>query len=54
MSGVEALQGELNDKNDRHNRPGLQKQGWGMAEVTVVDPFNNRIVFGEPSAPIVA
>lgn len=54
MSGIEALHRELNDKNYRHNRPGLQKQDWGMTEVTVVDPFNNRIVFGEPSAAIVA
>jgi hypothetical protein len=54
MSGVEALHRELNDKNYRHNRPGLNRQDWGMTEVTVVDPFNNRIVFGEPSAPVVA
>ena len=47
--GVEALHRELNDKKYRHNRPGLQKQDWGMTEVSVVDPFNNRITFGEPS-----
>lgn len=51
MDGVEALHRELNDKNYRHNRPGLERQDWGMTEVTLVDPFNNRIVFGEPSAP---
>jgi len=54
MSGVEALHRELNYKNHRHNRPGLQKQDWGMTEVTVMDPFNNRIVFGESSTAIVA
>jgi hypothetical protein len=47
-SGVEDLQRELNDKKYRHNRPGLQQQDWGMLELTVVDPFNNRITFGEP------
>jgi catechol 2,3-dioxygenase-like lactoylglutathione lyase family enzyme len=47
MSGVSALHRELNDKNYRHNRPGLQRQDWGMIEVAVIDPFNNRIVFGE-------
>jgi hypothetical protein len=26
----------------------LQKQDWGMLELQVVDPFNNRITFGEP------
>src|SRR6201991_1693938 len=49
MTGVEELQRELIGKNYRHNRPGLQQQDWGMLEVAVVDPFNNRIVFGEYS-----
>ncbi len=48
MTGVEDLHRELNDKKYRHNRPGLQQQDWGMLEVTVIDPFNNRITFGEP------
>jgi catechol 2,3-dioxygenase-like lactoylglutathione lyase family enzyme len=48
MTGVEELQGELIEKKYRHNRPGLQRQDWGMLEVQVVDPFNNRITFGEP------
>ena len=47
-TGVRELHRELNDKNYRHNRPGLQKQEWGMIELTVTDPFNNRITFGEP------
>ena len=47
MTGVEALHRELNDKKYRHNRPGLQQQEWGMTELTVIDPFNNRITFGE-------
>ena len=48
MKGVEELQRELIGKQYRHNRPGLQQQEWGMLEVQVVDPFNNRITFGEP------
>jgi len=48
MSGVDALHREPIDKKYRHNRPGLQKQEWGMLELQVVDPFNNRITFGEP------
>jgi len=47
MTGVRELHRELNDKKYRHNRPGLQEQDWGMTEMTVVDPFNNRITFGE-------
>jgi catechol 2,3-dioxygenase-like lactoylglutathione lyase family enzyme len=49
--GVEELHREFNDKKYRHNRPGLQRQDWGMTELTVVDPFNNRITFGEPTPP---
>jgi catechol 2,3-dioxygenase-like lactoylglutathione lyase family enzyme len=47
-TGVGELHRELNDKNYRQNRPGLQEQEWGMLEVTVIDPFANRITFGEP------
>ena len=47
MRGVEELHRELVAKDYRHNRPGLEKQEWGMTEVTVHDPFGNRITFGE-------
>jgi len=49
MTGAAELQKQLIDKNYRHNKPGLQRQDWGMLEVAVVDPFNNRITFGEPT-----
>jgi catechol 2,3-dioxygenase-like lactoylglutathione lyase family enzyme len=48
-TGVVELHRELNDKNYRHNHPGLQRQDWGMTEMTVTDPFNNRITFAEPT-----
>jgi catechol 2,3-dioxygenase-like lactoylglutathione lyase family enzyme len=47
-AGVRELHRELNDKKYRHNRPGLDEQEWGMLEVTVIDPFANRVTFGEP------
>lgn len=47
MSGIEEWHRELIGKQYRHNRPGLQLQEWGMLEVSVIDPFGNRIVFGE-------
>jgi hypothetical protein len=47
MTGVKALHRELTDKNYRHNRPGLIEPEWGMTEMTAIDPFNNRITFGE-------
>jgi catechol 2,3-dioxygenase-like lactoylglutathione lyase family enzyme len=49
IEGAQGLHRELNDRNYRHNRPDLQRRDWGMTEVAVVDPFNNRIVFGEPT-----
>jgi hypothetical protein len=48
MTGVEVFQRELAGKNYRYNRPGLQRQDWGMLEVMVDDPFGNKIIFGEP------
>ncbi|MBN8965054.1 MAG: VOC family protein [Rhizobiales bacterium] len=49
MTGVAELHRELSAKKYRYNRPGLEKREWGMTEVTVIDPFNNRITFGEPT-----
>jgi len=51
MTGVADLHRELIEKKYRYNRPGLQQQDWGMTELTVTDPFNNRITFGEPTGP---
>ena len=48
MTGVAELHRDLSDKEYQYNRPGLQRQDWGMNELTVIDPFNNRITFGEP------
>jgi catechol 2,3-dioxygenase-like lactoylglutathione lyase family enzyme len=50
MTGVADLHRELIEKTYRYNRPGLQ-QDWGRTELTVTDPFNNRITFGEPTEP---
>ena len=44
--GVAELHIELNDKKYSYNRPGLQRQDWGM-EMQVIDPFGNRMRFIE-------
>lgn len=46
MSGVETFQKGLLAKNYKYNRPGLERQDWGL-ECTVIDPFGNRIRFME-------
>ena len=48
MTGVRELHQELAAKNYPYLRPGLLEQEWGMTELTVIDPFYNRITFGEP------
>jgi catechol 2,3-dioxygenase-like lactoylglutathione lyase family enzyme len=48
MTGIEALHRELSEKTYKYNRPGLRKRDWGMIELSVTDPFNNRLTFGEP------
>jgi catechol 2,3-dioxygenase-like lactoylglutathione lyase family enzyme len=52
VSGVRDLHRELNDKKYRYNCPGLKEQEWGVTEVSVTDPFNNRITFGESTAAL--
>ena len=46
MEGVEAFQQALIAKDYKYNRPGLERQEWGL-ECTVIDPFGNRIRFIE-------
>lgn len=46
MKGIRAFQKELAGKNYRYMKPGLEDEGTRL-EVTVIDPFNNRIRFME-------
>ncbi|MCO5156457.1 MAG: glyoxalase superfamily protein [Aquamicrobium sp.] len=50
MKGIRAFQAELIAKNYRYMRPGLEDEGTRL-EVTVIDPFNNRIRFMELKQP---
>ncbi len=45
VSDVRAFCAVLNAKNYRHARPGVQQQPWGLAEMAIVDPFHNRVIF---------
>lgn len=46
MMGIRAFHAELSGKNYRYMKPGLEDEGTRL-EVTVIDPFNNRIRFME-------
>ncbi|MFZ1754220.1 MAG: glyoxalase superfamily protein [Caldilineaceae bacterium] len=45
--GLVAYHQELLGKQYKNARPGIQKQPWGSLEVSVTDPFGNRITFAE-------
>lgn len=49
MKGIRAFQKELIDKDYRYMKPGLEDEGTRL-EVTVTDPFQNRIRFMEHKA----
>ncbi len=37
----------LNEKSYKHARPGVQKQPWGYDEMSISDPFGNKLIFCE-------
>ncbi|WP_375688406.1 glyoxalase superfamily protein [Pseudooceanicola sp. LIPI14-2-Ac024] len=46
MEGIEAFHAELKTRPYANMNPGLEKAPWGL-EVTVIDPFGNRLRFCE-------
>ncbi len=47
MRGVRDFHAEISARNYRYLRPGVESRDWTTAEMTVTDPFGNRIRFGE-------
>jgi catechol 2,3-dioxygenase-like lactoylglutathione lyase family enzyme len=47
MRGVRAYHAEISARNYGYLRPGVESRDWTEAEMTVTDPFGNRIRFGE-------
>ncbi len=48
VADVDALHGELGGRGDPRLRPGIEDQPWGARELTVMDPFANRLTFWSP------
>ncbi len=48
VDDVAAFAAQLNAKAYRHSRPGWLDQEWGNREMTIGDPFGNRITFWQP------
>ena len=42
---VDAFCQELNDKKYKYARPGIQEMPWGAREMTLNDPFGNKLIF---------
>jgi catechol 2,3-dioxygenase-like lactoylglutathione lyase family enzyme len=47
MRGVRDYHAEISSKGYPYLRPGVESRDWTSAEMTVTDPFGNRIRFGE-------
>lgn len=49
VKGIRKFHQELNRKQYRYLRPGLEKTPWNSEEVSLTDPFGNRIILYEYS-----
>jgi uncharacterized glyoxalase superfamily protein PhnB len=47
-SDVTGFHKELTAKQYKYGRPGIEETPWGTREVTVHDPFGNRLTFSMP------
>jgi uncharacterized glyoxalase superfamily protein PhnB len=47
VDDIDALHAELTAKNYKYARPGIEEQPWGYREVSVKDPFGNRVTFAQ-------
>ncbi len=47
VEGIEAFHAVLLAKRYKHARPGLEETAWGTREVSVTDPFGNRLTFAQ-------
>ena len=45
--GVDAYQQQLVGKDYRYAKPGVEETPWGSREMSIKDPFGNRLVFVE-------
>ncbi len=45
--GLEAYLGQLQAKDYRFAKPGIEQTPWGTREMSIKDPFGNRLVFVE-------
>ena len=49
-SDIDAFHGELAAKRYKYARPGINEMPWGAREVSITDPFGNKLTFTAPAA----
>lgn len=47
VDDIEAIHAELSASQYNFARPGIDDQPWGYREVSVKDPFGNRVIFAQ-------
>lgn len=47
VSDIESFHKAIQSKNYRYLNPGMEDMPWGTKEVSVKDPFGNRLVFSD-------
>lgn len=47
---LDAFHQRLSEKKYKYARPGVQDQPWGTREMSIRDPFGNRLIFTTPSS----
>lgn len=45
VSELDEFQKELLEKKYKYSRPGIQDQSWGTRDMTIGDPFGNKLIF---------
>jgi uncharacterized glyoxalase superfamily protein PhnB len=48
VSDLDAFQTELMSKAYKYARPGIEEMPWGTRDMSVTDPFGNRLTFTTP------
>lgn len=48
VDDIDALHAELSARHYRMQRPGIEKMPWGSRDISVTDPFGNKIRFSTP------
>ena len=45
IEGIDTYQKELMEKQYQNSQPGIQEMPWGSRDMSITDPFGNKLVF---------